>query len=250
MTWVEVVAVLAAGLAAGTINAVVGSGSLITFPTLLAVGYPPVQANLSNTVGLSLGQSSAAVGYRAELRGQGRRLVRLGIASLLGAVTGGLLLLRLPEEIFEAVVPVLIVVACVLVVVQPRIARWVAARRSQPEHGGVPLFVGVLLGSVYGGYFGAAQGVILIALLGIFLQEGLQRLNGAKNVCGAVVNIAAAVLFMIIAPVAWIPAGLIAGGSIVGGQLGAHFGRKLPPVVLRAVIVVVGAVATVSLLLD
>lgn len=249
MTWLEAVAILVAGVAAGTINAVVGSGSLVTFPTLLAFGYPPVQSSISNTVGLTLGSISGAIGYRAELRGQARRLVRLGIGSMFGAASGGVLLLWLPEETFQAVVPILILVACLLVLVQPKLNGWLAARRGQ-EHGGVPLFVAIFAASVYGGYFGAAQGVILIALLGIFLQDNLQRLNGAKNVCGAVVNVAAAVLFAFIAPVAWAPAALIAGGSIVGGQIGAHFGRKLPPLALRGVIVVVGIVATVSLVLD
>jgi uncharacterized membrane protein YfcA len=243
----EAVAVLLAGMAAGTVNAIVGSGTLITFPVLLAVGYSPVVANVSNTVGLAPGSFSAAYGYRRELAGQGRRLRVLGIASLAGGVTGGVLLLVLPEGAFRAVVPVLIALSCVLVVVQPWLTARIATATDRREHGGVPLFVGVYLAGIYGGYFGAAQGVLLIALLGLFLAEHLQRINAAKNVLAALVNLVAAVLFMLVSDIAWAAAGLIALGSVVGGQVGAHVGRRTSPGMLRGLVVLVGAVAIVQI---
>ena len=245
---------LLAGMAAGTINTVVGSGTLITFPTLLALGYPPVTANVSNNIGLVFGGITGAWGYRRELAGQRTTLARLIPASFVGAVAGAVLLLRLPARAFETIVPVLIAIALVLVVVQPRIAAAAAARRERAGvvHQGVgPLAQsGTLLAGVYGGYFGAAQGVLLVGLLGALLPESLQRVNGLKNVLSAVVNSVAAVTFLIVAPQAVDPlvALLIAIGSIAGGFIGAGVGRRLPPKVLRAVIIVVGLGAIVRLL--
>lgn len=242
--------ILAAGTAAGGINTIVGSGSLISFPTLLAAGYDPVVANVTNTVGIVPGSISGAIGYREELRGQRERIRHLGVASFLGGVTGAVLLLVLPGEVFDAIVPALILVACVLVAVQPRLREWVAARRSVEGHGGAGLFVTVYLTGVYGGYFGAAQGVILMALLSIFLADGLQRLNGLKNVLAGIVNGIAAVIFMTFADVAWGAAAILAVGAIGGGQLGARYGRRLPPAALRGLIIVVGLVVAVKLVLD
>jgi uncharacterized membrane protein YfcA len=254
----EVVALLAAGLAAGTINTVVGSGTLITFPTLLAFGYSPVLANVTNTVGLVPGVISGVHGYRRELRGQRSRLLLLGSASLLGGITGAILLLTLPAGAFKAIVPALILIALALVVAQPVLARWVArrqaARGGRGEAGranaaGGPVLWTLVFGTgVYGGYFGAAQGVILIGLLGIAFTDSLQRLNAAKNVLAALVNGVAAVIFIASTHIAWAAAGLIAAGSILGGQLGARIGRKLPPTALRLVIVCVGIAALVKLL--
>jgi uncharacterized protein len=248
MTWPEALAVLLAGLAAGTVNTVVGSWTLITFPVLLAVGYPPVIANVSNTVGLTPGSATGAYGYRAELSGQRHRLTTLGAVSVLGGLTGGVLLLSLPPEAFHAVVPVLIALACVLVLIQPRLATRLSQHRTRSPHGGLPLHLGVFGSGVYGGYFGAAQGVLLIALLGVFLDEGLQRINAAKNVLAALVNGAAAVLFIFASDVSWLAAGLIAAGSIVGGILGAAIGRRVPEPVLRGLVVVIGLIAIVQLL--
>lgn len=250
MTGWEVIAVFAAAVAAGTINAVVGSGTLITFPTLVAFGVPPVIANVTNTVGLAPGSAAAAWGYRRELAGQAGRLVRLGVASLLGALTGAVLLLRLPPEAFDMIVPVLVGLGCVLVVLQPWISRRLAERRSRPAHphyGNWSMLPLVYLTGVYGGYFGAAQGVILIAVLGIGLEETLQRVNAAKNVLAGLVNAVAAAFFVVVADVSWSYAGLVAIGSIAGGLLGAHVGRRLPPSVLRAVIVAVGTIAIIML---
>jgi len=241
----EAVLVALAGLAAGTINTVVGSGTLVTFPALLAAGYPPVLANVTNTVGLVPGSLSGAIGYRAELAGQGRRLVRLGIASVLGGLTGGILLLTLPEAAFRAIVPVLIGLACVLVVVQPRLAGRLRARdgRGRRAHGGPLLHVAVYAAGIYGGYFGAAQGVLLIAVLGLLLDEHLQRVNAAKNVLALLVNAVAALLFVAVTDVAWQGAGLVAVGATVGGQVGARIGRRVPQPVLRGLVVLVGLVA-------
>ncbi|HTE59015.1 MAG TPA: sulfite exporter TauE/SafE family protein [Solirubrobacteraceae bacterium] len=249
MSLLECVAVLAAGVFAGAINTVVGSGTLVTFPVLLAVGYGPVTANVSNTVGLVPGSISGAIGYRAELAGQHRRIVALGSASLLGGIAGAVLLLSLPSAVFDAVVPALIALALVLVVVQPRLARALAARREEVRpHGGPALWSGVFGTGIYGGYFGAAQGIILLALLGIALPEDLQRLNALKNVLAALINGVAAVVFLCFASVAWQPALLLAVGSTAGGQLGARIGRRLSPAVLRGVIVVVGVAAIAQLL--
>ena len=249
MTPLEAVAVAAAGVAAGAVNAVVGSGTLITFPTLLAIGLPPVTANVSNTVGLVPGSFSAVVGYRRELAGQGAALLRLLTASVTGAVTGGVLLLVLPEAAFRAIVPALIGLGCVLVVLQPLLARRLAARRRPRGTGhAAALLAGVFLTGIYGGYFGAAQGVLLIALLGVLHDADLQRSNAAKNVLAAFVNLAAAVLFVVTAEVRWDAAALIAVGAVAGAFAGARVGRRIPQAWLRGLVVVVGVVAILQLL--
>jgi uncharacterized membrane protein YfcA len=248
VTWLEAVGVLLAGMAAGTVNTIVGSGTLVTFPTLLALGFPPVVANVSNTVGLVPGSLSGAIGYRRELAGQRSRLLRLGAASLLGGLGGGILLLILPAAVFDAVVPALILLGCALVVAQPWVSRKVATPRDGPAHGSVWVWLLVFAAGVYGGYFGAAQGVLLVAILGIGLADTMQRINAAKNVLALIVNSVAALLFIAVAEVDWRAAGLISAGAVVGGQIGATVGRRLSPLVLRAVIVVVGVVAAVDML--
>jgi uncharacterized protein len=316
--FLQALAIFAAGLAAGTINTVVGSGTLITFPTLLAFGYPPVLANVSNNVGLVPGVASGVHGYRAELAGQRRRIIRLGSASACGGLVGAILLLVLPAEAFKAIVPALIGVAVVMVLIQPRLARWMARRQlarsaaragdgdlAAPADGADPgppppadaghgtggtggngtasgtggteaagragatavgvlpaagissradaiggpvLWVLVFCAGVYGGYFGAAQGVLLIGMLGIAFNDNLQRINAVKNVLAGLVNGVAAVVFIALTHVDWGVAGLIAAGSILGGQLGARVGRRLPPWGLRLLIVCVGVAALVKLL--
>jgi uncharacterized protein len=296
-------AIFAAGLAAGTINTVVGSGTLITFPTLLAFGYPPVLANVSNNVGLVPGVASGVYGYRSELGGQRRRLIRLGSASVCGGLVGAILLLTLPQSAFKAIVPALIGLAVVMVIIQPRLAKWVAERQraraalATPDGagagaegtsagsagggssgavangaslgaganrasavavaappaveeaiGGPVLWVLVFLAGIYGGYFGAAQGVLLIGMLGIALNDSLQRINAAKNVLAGLVNGLAAVVFILATHIDWGVAGLIAAGSIIGGQVGARIGKRLPPWGLRVLIVCVGTAALIKLL--
>lgn len=248
MTGAEALAVVAAGVCAGGINTVVGSGTLITFPVLLAVGYPPVVANVSNSLGMVPGSVAGAIGYRRELAGQGMRLLRLGVVGTLGAISGAVLLLTLPPDAFEMIVPVLIALALVLVVVQPWLAKRLAERQVQRHpHGGVPLQFGVFGTAVYGGYFGAAQGVLLVALMGILVDEHLQRINAAKNVLTALANLVAGVVFVFIAHVEWLAVLLLAIGATAGGLLGARLGRRLPASWLRGVIVVVGIAAIVQL---
>jgi hypothetical protein len=244
---VAVIAVLAAGFGAGTINSIVGSGSLITFPTLVALGLPPFIANITNTVGIVGGNASSVHGYRRELEGQSQRLRTLVPISAVGGTTGAILLLVRPSA-FQRIVPWLILLAVGLVIAQPRITRYLAARGPRQIHGSTWLKVGLFLSGVYGGYFGAAQGVILIALLAIGLDETLQRLNGLKNVLGFVANLTAGLLFVIFANVNWVFVGIIAISSVFGGQFGAHIGRRLPNRVLRAIIIVAGTSVAIKLL--
>lgn len=246
MSWVEVAVLFTSGVAAGVINTVVGSGSLITFPALLAFGYPPVLANVTNNVGVLPGSISGAIAYRNELRGQFRKILPLAAFSGVGGLSGALLLLVLPPEVFGTVVPVLIMFACILVIVGPKVKTWAEAREAQSGSDARrqgTLLVSVGLSSVYGGYFGAAQGVILLSFLSILLKGGIQRANAFKNVLAAVANGAAAVVFIITTQIAWIAAGIIALGAILGGQIGGSLGKRLPPVVYRALIVVVGIIA-------
>jgi uncharacterized membrane protein YfcA len=246
--------IIAAGMAAGTINAIVGSGSLITFPVLVFLGYPPLVANVTNTVGVVPGSISGSFGYRRELVGQGERAKPLIVAAALGGVSGAVLLLVLPASAFARIVPILILVACGLVAIQPRLSAWVLERRArqgnEAHHDGGPILIlGVYLTGIYGGYFGAAQGVILIAILSILINDNIQRLNGLKNVIAAVVNAIAAIIFLVVAPVAIVPAILLAIGSTTGGLLGAKIGRRLSPLVLRGAIILVGTIVAVRLLL-
>jgi uncharacterized protein len=254
MTGWEMAAVAAAGLAAGGINAVVGSGTLVSFPVLLAVGLPPVPATISNSLGLIAGNLSGAVGYRRELRGQRRLLLRLLPASVLGALTGAFLLLHLPASSFEAIVPLLIGIAVVLVAVQPALQRRLATPASTPDRpvGGARLaglFAGAYATGTYGGYFAASQGVLQIGIFGLLLRESIQRLNAIKNVLTLTVNTVAAGAYVVVASnrIDWTAAALLAGGSLVGGHVGARFGRRLPSWLLRTAIVVLGIIAIVVL---
>jgi uncharacterized protein len=255
----EAVAIFAAGVAAGAVNAVVGSGSLITFPTLLAFGFAPVLANVSNNVGLVSGNISGAVGYRRELAGQRSRLIRLGIIAAVGSVAGAAALLALPSASFQVIVPALILIACILVLAQPWLSKRVADRRKQragPDDSSVTpgertspaLGAGVLASAAYGGYFGAAQGVLVIGLLGTFLDESMQRVNGAKNVLVAIVNGTAALVYVIFTHIAWLAVLLIAVGSTLGGLLGARYGRRLSPLALRVFVVLIGVISAVKLI--
>jgi uncharacterized membrane protein YfcA len=243
----ECAAILMAGVAAGTINTVVGSGTLITFPTLLAFGIPPVTANVSNTLGLVPGSVSGAIGYRALLVGQRDRILRLVAATLVGAVIGATLLLVLPSSAFKAIVPVLVLIGLALVLLGPRLSARVAqraeTRAASDVHGAPWVWPAVLGAGVYGGYFGAAQGVIVLGILGAGVPDSLQRHNAVKNVVVASSNSIAAVIFIFSGHMDWRIVALLAVGAATGGQIGARVGQKLPAPVLRAFIVVVGLTA-------
>jgi uncharacterized membrane protein YfcA len=245
----EALAIFAAGVAAGTINSVVGSGTLFTFPVLLAFGYAPVVANVSNTVGLVPGNASGAFGYRRELVGQRGRAFPLACMSLIGSAIGAALLLTLPASAFKEIVPVFIAAALVLIVFQPRISKWLTARGGGvTDHAGPVANAGVFAAGVYGGYFGAAQGILVLSILSLSVDDSLTRLNALKVVLVGIANLVSGIVFVFFAHVAWAAAGLIAGGSAIGGLLGARVGRRLSPQVLRGVIVVVGIAAIVRLL--
>ena len=253
MEWWQLLLVGFAGVAAGLINTVVGSGTLITFPTLLALGVPSVLANVSNTIGLAPGSFAGALAGRRELAGQRARVLRYGSASLIGAVLGALLL-RLPSAAFDAIVPALIGLGCLLVVIGPALSRRVAAYRER--HGidasadSSPLWLWpvVVVTGAYGGYFGAAQGVLVIAVMGVGLTESLARINALKNVLTGIANGVAGVVFVLISEVDWAVAVVLAVGSVLGSQVGARVGRRLPPKVYRVVIVLVGVAAIINLL--
>jgi hypothetical protein len=242
-------AIFAAGIAAGTINTVVGSGTLITFPTLLAFGYAPVTANVSNTIGLVPGSVSGAVGYRSELSGQRERVLALGGAAVCGGTLGSILLLVLPASAFKAIVPFFIGIALVLILAQKQINKALGDRRRAAGQGvGVGAIAGAFCTGIYGGYFGAAQGILMMSVLGLSIDDSMQRLNAVKVITTGLTNLVAGVVFVIAAHIAWDVAGLIACGSIIGGVLGARYGRQLSPRALRALIVVVGIVAIVRLI--
>jgi len=249
MTPLEGLAVAVAGFLAGTANTIIGAGSLLSFPTLLAVGYDPLTANVSNTVGLVAGSVSGTAAQRRELRGQRRRILVLAPVSALGGLSGALLLLVLPAQVFGTVVPPLLVVGSVLVLLQPlvraRLAR--SASREGRTRPTPALVAGVYLTGVYGGYFGAAQGVLLLGLLGLLISDAIQRLNATKNLLSAVVNGVAAVALALGATVAWPAAAIIAVSSIVGGQVGARIARHIPETPFRVVVAVVGVAAAVIL---
>ncbi|QYF90245.1 sulfite exporter TauE/SafE family protein [Arthrobacter sp. PAMC25284] len=251
MEFFNSVIIFFAGLWAGTINSVVGSGTLVTFPVLIALGFAPVTASISNATGLVAGNAAGAWGYRRELAGRRKQLLRLLPASLLGGITGAYLLLNLPEKVFHYAAPALIVLALLLVVFQPRLQRWVKDREQNPEHAlrdrshGALLIVLVYLAGVYGGYFVAAQGILLVGILGVFMTGTMQNANAMKNVLVLGVNVVAAISYLLFAfdRIEWGVVGLIAVSSLIGGGVGSKVGRRLHPAVLRGVIFTLGLVA-------
>jgi hypothetical protein len=245
---VHAVVIFIAGLAAGTINTVVGSGTLITFPTLIAFGYQPLTANVSNNIGLVPGTVSGAIGYRSLLVGQRRRMIPLALASTLGGSLGAVLLLSLPANAFKDIVPFFIAIALILILGQKQLSKLMGDRKRHASAGAGPATIfGCFCSGVYGGYFGAAQGIMLLAILGLTTDDELQRLNALKVVLAGLVNLLAGIIFVFAAHVDWAVAGLIAAGSVIGGVLGARFGKRLSPRALRALIVAVGIFAIVRL---
>lgn len=243
--------IVLAGFAAGVVNVVAGAGTLITFPALLSMGIPPVVANISSSVGLIPGSLSGVWGFRRELRPHWRTAVRLGACSGVGAALGGCLLLVLPSASFGIVVPYLLLLAAALAALQPLISARVKARDQGVEHASVlrraVLPVAALLTGVYGGYFGAAQGVILLAVLGIVWTGTLTEANGVKNVLVAVANGVSAIVFIVVGAVDWPIALLVGAGALLGGLVGARLSRWLPAVVLRTLLVIVATVAAIVL---
>src|SRR4029453_10927218 len=240
-----------AGLWAGTINSVVGSGTLVTFPVLIALGYVPVTASISNAMGLVAGNMTGAWGYRHELKGRGRQLMGLLTASLLGGITGAWLLLHLPEKVFHYAAPVLIVLALLMVLFQPRLQVWVRDRAGNPEHalhdkrhGVIPVLL-VFLAGIYRGLFVAAQSILLVGILGVFMTGTIQNANAMKNILVLGVNIVAATSYLLFAfgRIEWPVVGIIAVSSLIGGIVGSKVGRRLSPLVLRSVIFALGLVA-------
>jgi uncharacterized protein len=239
----------AAGLAAGAINTVAGGGSLVSFPALLVAGYPALTANVTNLLAVTPGYLGGTLGYRAELAGQGHRVRRLGAVAALGSLAGTVILLTAPASAFDAVVPFLVLLAVALLVAQPRLVRARRARDDGPPDERGLLLPGVIFaGGVYGGYFGAGLGIMLLALMAILIEEDLQRLNAVKGVLSLVVSVAAALVLGIWGPVDWPACAVIAVASLVGGRLGAGIARRMSPVLLRGVVAAYGTVVAVILL--
>jgi len=230
-----------AGLLGGAVNSVAGGGSLISFPALLAVGYPSVSANVTNAVALWPGYVGGAVAYRRELEGQRSRATVLGTTSIVGAAGGSVLLLTTPAGVFKAAVPWLILLACALFGFQPLATRALAHREApSKEHRSVGLHAAVFLSAVYGAYFGAGLGIVLLAVLAMTLTDGLQKLNGLKQVLSVAINSVAVVAYGVFGPVQWTAVGIMAVTSLVGGRLGGGFARKLNPTVLRVLVLAFG----------
>ena len=256
MTWAEHLMVLGAGLVAGVLTATVGVASLVSFPVLVAVGLPPVVANVSNTLGLIPGGLSGSFGYREELRTHPRVSWTVVVCCAVGAVAGAALLLTQPAETFEAVVPWLILFSCLLVGAQPWISRWLRRHQHQHQPGvagdrvtlsPVTTFFALVTGT-YGGYFGAGSGVMMVAVLGLGTEIDLRVVNGLKTVAVLAGNVVAGAIFATVAEVDWAAVLSLAVGSLVGGHLGARVGRRLPPSLFRVLVVVAGVVAAVALL--
>ncbi len=244
----SIVEMAVVGLIAAAINALAGGGTLLSFPVLLAIGYPALVANVSNTLGILPGYVGGSLSYRRELVGQGRRVIVLGIAGAIGALIGSFLLTRTSPSAFRAVVPWLILFACLLLAVQPLVSRWLESRREGPATIGPLLIAGDTAGGVYGAFFGAGLGVMVLAILGLFLTDSLQRLNALKGVISLVVNGVAAACFAIAAPVSWPVVAAMAPAAFVGGFAGAALARRVPPTPLRIIVVVLGIAVAVRLL--
>ncbi|MEP6952774.1 MAG: sulfite exporter TauE/SafE family protein [Solirubrobacteraceae bacterium] len=241
----QLVFLAGAALLAGAINAIAGGGSLISFPALLAVGYPSVAANVTNLIALVPGYAGGTAAYREQLRGQGGRVRALGATSAVGAAAGTALLLNTSSSAFDAVVPGLVLLACLLLAVQPVLTRAIAGRAG--GRADVALHVLVFAASIYGGYFGAGLGIMLLAVLAAALAEDLQRLNALKGALSLVVAVVSGVAVGLFGPVAWVPAAVMAAASVVGGVAGARIAQKLPAGVLRWGVVAYGVVLAVVL---
>jgi uncharacterized protein len=235
----------AAGFGAGAVNAVAGGGSLITFPALLAAGYPSITANVTNSIAVLPGYVGGSLAYRRELAGQGGRIRALAVTSAAGAAKGAALLLVSPASVFEAIVPWLILAACGLLAVQPRVAAAVDRRHARSP---LVLHAALFAATVYGGYFGAGLGIMLLAILGVFVDDGLQRLNALKGVLSLLVAAVTVVGFALFGPVAWDAAAIVGVTCLAGGAAGVGVARRLPAPVLRGLVIAYGVSVAIALL--
>lgn len=242
----ELFMLVAVGLLAGAVNAVAGGGSMISFPALLAMGVPPVTANVTNTVAALPGYVGGSIGYLPELAGQRRRILRLSTVSVLGAAGGALTLLAVSTAVFRAVVPWLVLASALMLAVQPRLTSWLARRRSG-RTGRAALMSSQLVVAFYGGFFVAGLGIVMLATLGMFVEDSTQRLNALKGVLSLVVGLVSAVAFVSLTPVAWGPAVVLAATGLVGGRLGVLAARRISPAALRRTVAAWGAGVAIAL---
>ncbi len=252
MTGLEHLAIVGAGLIAGIFTSTVGVASLVSFPVLVALGIPPVVANASNTVGLIPAGLSGSLGYRRELREQPSATWSVVLTCAGGSIGGAVLLLALPPGVFEAVVPWLILLTCLIVGAQPTISKWLRSRDSHPTEPRTamsPLTTAfAALTGVYGGYFGAGSGVMMMAVLGLGLDLEFRVVNALKTLAVLAANLVAGLIFVFVADLNFTAIGLLAAGSVVGGYVGARIGRLLPPTLLRIMIVIAGITAAIAML--
>jgi uncharacterized membrane protein YfcA len=244
------VGLLAAAFIAGAINAVAGGGSLVSFPALIAAGYATKTANVTNTVALWPGYIGGSYGYRGELQRQRRRIVALAVPSILGGLLGSAILLYTPGSAFDAIVPFLILFACLVMALQDRLSAFAASHRLQAQHADhipAPLYVGTFALSIYGGYFGAGLGILLFAGLAILLPDDIQHTNALKGLLSALINAVALIYFVAFGPVRWLPAVIMAAGALAGGYLGVGVARRLGKRWLRISVIAYGVVVAVVL---
>ena len=238
-----------AGLGAGVVNGIAGGGSLVSFPALLAVGYPALTANVTSTIGIWPGYLGGSAGFRNEIGALRNRLAELAPTMVVGGVAGGVLLLTTPVHAFRILAPWLVLFACLLFAIQPVVSKKLRLNHDKMSHGHrVAMHVEIFFAAVYGAYFGAGLGVILLAVLGLCLPDSLLKINGLRAVLALIVNSVAAIIFILHAPVAWLPAALMAGSSLVGGYVGSRVSRKVPTPVLRFVVISLGLATSASLL--
>jgi uncharacterized protein len=242
-----IVLLVAAGFLAGALNAAAGGGSLISFPALIAVGYPPLTANVTNNIAVAPGYVTGATGYRRELRGQGHRILPLTVASAIGSLVGVGLILISSQSAFESIVPFLVLAACVLLAFQPAITRRLEEHSGDRDRPGSGVLAGQALAAVYGGYFSAALGVVVLAILGLAFDDTLQRLNALKALLQLIIGAVSAVGFALVTPVAWTAVAVVAPASVVGGEVGARLARRVSDRALRVGIVTYGVACAVWL---
>ena len=237
----HLILVAGAALLAGAVNAVAGGGTLLSFPALLLLGFPALTANVTSTIGLLPGYAGGSVAYRAELSVQRERVRWLGPIGVVGAIAGAILLTRTPNTVFSAIVPWLILGACALLLLQPVVTSRVRARRPvREQHRSPVLAVAQFLGGVYGAFFGAGLSVMMLAVLGLFIRDDLQRLNALKGILSLIINVVAAIYFAFFGPVSWIAVAVMLPTSAVGGFMGVALARRLSPTVLRTLVVAFG----------